>query len=136
MFEPQKQRNKTKKCRKRKSDILSLILSLDPLYFQQLYLVHFSFILNDYTGYKCGISKSIKLIYNEFFFIKQLKSSSFKIILNIYEKVQTTTPFSLKGHILLIFHQIITFFTNLDTPSGALQNCLSFKRNKPWTRQL
>jgi hypothetical protein len=35
---------------------------------------------------------------------KKLKSLSFKIILNIYEKIQNTTLFILKGHILLIFH--------------------------------
>jgi len=35
---------------------------------------------------------------------KKLKSWSFKIILNIFEKIQNTTPFTLKGHILLIFH--------------------------------
>ncbi len=35
---------------------------------------------------------------------KYLKSWSFKIILNNYEKIQSTTPFTLKGHILLIFH--------------------------------
>jgi hypothetical protein len=57
-FEPQKQRNKAKNAGERKSDILSL----DPLYFQQLYLAHFSFILNDFKGYKCAISKSIKYI--------------------------------------------------------------------------
>jgi len=60
-FEPQKQRNKAKTAR-RESDILPKILSLDPLYFQQLYLAHFSFILNDFKGYKCTISKSIKLV--------------------------------------------------------------------------
>jgi hypothetical protein len=60
-FEPQKQRNKAKTTR-RESDILPKILSLDPLYFQQLYLAHFSFILNDFKGYKCTISKSIKLV--------------------------------------------------------------------------
>jgi hypothetical protein len=41
LFEPQKQRNK-------RINILFQILPLDPLYFQQVYLVHFSFILNDF----------------------------------------------------------------------------------------
>jgi hypothetical protein len=50
-FEPQKQRNKTKNTG-RESDILSQILSLDSPYFQQLYLVHFSLILNNLKGYK------------------------------------------------------------------------------------
>jgi len=50
-FEPQKQRNKTKNIG-RESDILSQILSLDSPYFQQLYLVHFSLILNNLKGYK------------------------------------------------------------------------------------
>jgi hypothetical protein len=59
LFEPQKQ---TKECKKKKNDILSQILSLNPLYFQQLYFVHFSFILNNFKGYKCAISKSIKLV--------------------------------------------------------------------------
>jgi hypothetical protein len=49
---------------KRKSDILFPILSIDPLYFQQLYLAHFSFILNNFKGYKCAISKFIKLVQN------------------------------------------------------------------------
>jgi len=31
------------------------------------------------------------------------------------------TPFTLKGHILFIFHYIVMFFTYLDTPSGGLQ---------------
>jgi hypothetical protein len=35
------------------------------------------------------------------------------------------TPFTLKGHILFIFHYIVMFFTYLDTPSGGLQ-----KKNK------
>jgi hypothetical protein len=52
----------SKEHKKRKSDILPKILSLDPLYFQQLYLAHFSFILNDFKGYKCTISKSVKLV--------------------------------------------------------------------------
>jgi hypothetical protein len=46
----------------KKGDILSQILTLDPLYFQQLYLVHFSFMSNNFKGYKCAISKSIKII--------------------------------------------------------------------------
>jgi hypothetical protein len=41
---------------------LSQILSLNPLHFQQLYLAQFSFILNTFKGYKCTISKSIKLV--------------------------------------------------------------------------
>jgi len=64
LFQLQKQRNKVENA-KRESDILSQILSLDPLYFQQLYLAHFSFILSNFKCYKCAISKSIKLIENE-----------------------------------------------------------------------
>jgi hypothetical protein len=59
-FEPQKQRNKAENAQKRKNDILSQILFLNPLYVQQLYLAHFSFILNDFKSYKCAITKSIK----------------------------------------------------------------------------
>jgi hypothetical protein len=59
-FESQKQRNKAKKHMKRKSNILSQILSLDLFIFQQLYLVYFSFILNDFKGYRYATSKFIK----------------------------------------------------------------------------
>jgi hypothetical protein len=58
----------------------------------------------------------------------KLKSLSFKIILNIYERIQSITPFTLKGHILLIFHYIVAFFTNLDTLGGGLQNCFKFQK--------
>jgi hypothetical protein len=51
------------------NDILSQILCLNPLYFQQLYFAHFSFILNDFKGYKCVISK-----YINFFKIKIFKN--------------------------------------------------------------
>jgi hypothetical protein len=44
-FELEKQRNKVKNIGREK-----VILSLDPLYFQQLYLVQFSFILNAFKG--------------------------------------------------------------------------------------
>jgi hypothetical protein len=59
-FEPKK-KEQNKKYKKNKNDILFL----DPLYFQQLYLAHFSFILNDFKGYKCTISKSIQLVESE-----------------------------------------------------------------------
>jgi hypothetical protein len=59
-----KTKEQSRECRKRKSDTLSQILSLDPLYFQELYLAHFSFILNNFKGYKCAISKCIKLVLN------------------------------------------------------------------------
>jgi hypothetical protein len=41
-----KAKEQNKERRKRKSDILFL----DSLYFQQLYLAHFSFILNNFKG--------------------------------------------------------------------------------------
>jgi hypothetical protein len=56
-----KTKEQNKKCKKKKSDILFQFLSLDPPYFHQLYLVHFSLILNDFKGYKRAISKSIEL---------------------------------------------------------------------------
>ncbi len=60
-LEPQKQRNKVENAGKER-DILSQILSLDPFYFHELYLAHFSFVLNNFKGYKCVISKCIKLV--------------------------------------------------------------------------
>jgi hypothetical protein len=60
-LEPQKQRNKVENAGKERN-ILSQILSPDPFYFQELYLAHFSFILNNFKGYKCVISKCIKLV--------------------------------------------------------------------------
>jgi hypothetical protein len=62
VFWTSKAKEQNRKRKKRKSDILSQILSLDPFYFRQLYLVHFSFILNNFKGYKCVISKSIKFV--------------------------------------------------------------------------
>jgi hypothetical protein len=61
-IEPQKQRNKAKNARNERVIFLSQILFLDPIYFQQLHLVQFSFILNDFKGYKCDMSKSIILV--------------------------------------------------------------------------
>jgi hypothetical protein len=59
-FEPQKQGNKAENVEREK--MLFCLKFYLYLYFQQLYIVHFLFILNDFKGYKCTISKSIKLV--------------------------------------------------------------------------
>jgi hypothetical protein len=48
--------------------------------------------------------------------------------MNIFEKIENTTHFTLKGHILLISHYIVAFFTDLDMPGGGLQNCFKFQK--------
>ncbi len=65
-----------------------------------------------------------------------MKSLSFKIILNIYEKNQNTTPFTLKGHILLIFHWIVAFFIDLDMPGGGLKNCFEFQKEQTMDKKI
>jgi hypothetical protein len=51
-------------------------------------------------------------------------------ILNTYEKIQSTTPFTLKGCILLSFHYIVTFFSRFGYPSGGLQNFFKFQKEQ------
>jgi hypothetical protein len=51
-----KAKEQSKKRTKRKSDILFQILPLN------LYLIHFSFISHNFKGYKCTISRPIKLV--------------------------------------------------------------------------
>jgi hypothetical protein len=48
--------------------------------------------------------KIYKICLKWIFFKKKLKSLNFKIILNIFEEIQSTMPFILKGHILFMFH--------------------------------
>jgi hypothetical protein len=59
-----------------------------------------------------------------------------QIILNTYEKIQSTTPFTLKGHILFIFHWIVAFFTYLDTLGGGLQNCFKFQKEQTMDKRV
>jgi len=51
-------------------------------------------------------------------------------ILNTYEKIQSTTPFTLKGRILFSFHYIVAFFSRFGYPSGGLQNCFKFQKEQ------
>ncbi len=63
-FEPQNQRNKAKKGKKRRSDILFQILSLNPTLLLTT-ISCFSLISHDFKDYKCVISKSIKFVESE-----------------------------------------------------------------------
>ncbi len=42
----------------------------------------------------------------------------------------------MKGHILLIFHYIVTFFTDLDMLGGGLQNCLKFQNEQTMDKKV
>jgi hypothetical protein len=67
---------------------------------------------------------------------KWLKSLSFKIIPNTYEKNKSTTPFTLKGHILLFSIKLEHFLQIWIRQVEDKMFFLSSKSNRPWTREL
>jgi hypothetical protein len=68
---------------------------------------------------------------------RQFVFQSFKIILNTYEKNQSTNPITLKKHILLIYHQMGAFFTEiLDALCERLQNYLKFQKQQTMDKKI
>jgi hypothetical protein len=124
VFWTSKTKEQSRKCRKRKNDILFQILSLGPPYFQQLYLVHFSQFQRLHMHYlkiyktclkwkaKKTIVEKLKLQNNTKHLWKKLKHN------HLHFERSYLAHFPLDG----------TFFTNLDALGGGLQNCFKFKK--------